>query len=287
MRQMLLTSSLAVLVSVGAAGCSRSVESTPDVVAAPAAAVPELPGDAAWNDAPEHVERLLLQDLVEPRLMEASTTEVRVRAIASANEVAFRLEWNDASLDDLPGNGRFVDGCAVQVPAAADPNAPDPQMGQVGKSVQIAYWRADWQATVDGRGTAITDLYPNATVDHYPFEAPSLEAGSDAQKQMASRYAPADVAGNRRGGPRTSAVEDLVAEGPGSLSGAAAAKAARGKGVRTPTGWSVVIVRPTPEGLSPSGRTQVAVAVWEGSVKEAGGRKMRSGWIGLRLQGRT
>lgn len=286
MRHTLLRSGLLALASVGAAACSRAVEATPDVVAMVASAVPATPADAAWNAAPEHVERLLLQDLVEPRLMTPSTSEVRVRAIASSTEVAFRIEWTDASLDDLPGNGRFVDGCAVQVPAVADPSAPDPQMGQAGKGVQIAYWRADWQATVDGRGTAITDLYPNATVDHYPFEAASLEPGSDAQKQMASRYAPADVAGNRRGGPRTSAVEDLVAEGPGSLS-PAPTHVARGSGVRTATGWSVIIVRPTPDGLSPTGRTQVAVAIWEGSAKEAGARKMRSGWIGLRVRGTT
>lgn len=286
MRHQLLWTGVLVLASVGGLACRRAATPTPDVVATVAPAVPETPGDAAWDAAPEHVERLLLQDLVEPRLMAASTAEVRVRAIASPTEVAFRLEWNDASLDDLPGNGRFVDGCAVQVPAAADPSAPDPQMGQLGKGVQIVYWRADWQATVDGRGTAIQDLYPNATVDHYPFEAPSLEQGSDAQRQMASRYAPAEAAGNRRGGSRTSAVEDLMAEGPGSLS-PAASHTARGTGTRTPHGWSVVIVRPTPNGLSPSGRTQVAVAIWEGSAKEAGARKMRSGWVGLRLRGTT
>jgi hypothetical protein len=249
-----------------------------------AARVPEAPGDAAWEEAPEHVATLLLQDLVEPRLMTPSTPEVRVRAVASPTEIAFRLEWTDASLYDLPGNGRFVDGCAVQVPATADPNAPDPQMGQVGKGVQITYWRADWQATVDGRGTAIQDLYPHATVDHYPFEAPSLPEGSDARRQMAQRYAPADAAGNRRGGARTSAVEELVAEGPGSIT-PAGTNAARGKGVRTAQGWSVVIVRPRPEGLSPSGRSNVAVAVWEGSAKEAGARKMRSGWVGLTMRG--
>lgn len=282
---MLIGSGLALLAAL-LSGCSRAAESTPDVVAMTAAAVPAMPTDVAWNAAPEHVERLLLQDLVEPRLMAPSTTEVRVRAIASPTEVAFRLEWDDSERDDLPGNGRFVDGCAVQVPAIADPNAPDPQMGQVGKGVQITYWRADWQATVDGRGTSIQDLYPNATVDHYPYEAPSLEPGSDAQRQMASRYAPADVAGNLRGGPRISAVEDLVAEGPGSIT-PAAASTARGTGVRTATGWAVVIVRPTPAGLSPSARTQVAVAVWEGAAKEAGARKMRSGWIGLTMRGTT
>lgn len=266
------------------AACSRAPASTPDVVAMLASAVPDTPTDAAWSAAPEHVEKLLRQDLVEPRLLAASTPEVRVRAIASAGEIAFRLEWPDATLDDLPGAGRFVDGCAVQVPAVADPNAPDPQMGQAGKAVQITYWRADWQATVDGRGTAIQDLYPNATVDHYPFEAPSLEAGSDAQRQMASRYAPADVADNRRGGSRASSVEELVAEGPGSIS-PAGTRAARGRGARTPTGWTVVIVRPRPDGLAPNGRTQVALAVWEGAAKEAGARKMRSGWVGLTLRG--
>ena len=157
-------------------------------------------------------------------------------------------------------------------------------MGQMGKGVQIAYWRADWQATVDGRGSTIQDLYPNATVDHYPFEAPSLAPGSDAQRQMASRYAPADAAGNRRGGPRTSAVEDLVAEGPGSLA-PAGTTVARGTGVRTPQGWSVVIIRPLPAGLSPTSRTQVALAVWEGAAKESGGRKMRTGWVGLTMRG--
>lgn len=264
--------------------CQRGPEITADVVAVTAPAAPDSPDDPAWDRAPEHVEKLLLQDLVEPRLMTASTPDVRVRAIAGPTEVAFRLEWDDASKDDLPGNGRFVDACAVQVPQKADSNAPDPQMGQEGKGVQIVYWRADWQATVDGRGTAIEDLYPNAAVDHYPFDATSLEKGSAAQGQMAKRYAPAEVAGNLRGGPRTSPVEDLVAEGPGSLS-SGGTSSARGRGVRTATGWSVVIVRPRPDGLSPTSRTQVALAVWEGASKEAGARKMRSGWVGLSMRG--
>jgi DMSO reductase family type II enzyme heme b subunit len=276
---------IVVLVAVAsvAAACRPAAVTTPDVVAVMAPAVPERPDDPAWANAPEHVEKLLLQDLVEPRLMTASTPDVRVRAIAGPTEVAFRLEWNDASKDDLPGNGRFVDACAVQVPQRADPNAPDPQMGQAGKGVQIAYWRADWQATVDGRGTTIQDLYPNATVDHYPFEAPTLEKGSAAQSEMARRYAPADAAGNLRGGARTSPVEDLTAEGPGSLSPAGGSKT-RGRGVRTATGWSVVIVRPLPDGLAPNARTQVALAVWEGAGKEAGARKMRSGWVALAMR---
>jgi DMSO reductase family type II enzyme heme b subunit len=252
-------------------------------VAVSAATLPADPGDAAWQTAPEHVATLMPQNLVEPRLMNPSTTAVRVRALASGPAIAFRLEWADEAADDLPGAGRFPDACALQLPKTADVNAPDPQMGETGRPVEIAYWRADWQAMVNGRGDTIQALYPNATVDHYPFEAPPLDRGSDAQRQMARRYAPAEAAGNMRGGPRQSAVEDLVAEGPGTLAPAPMA-ASRGRGVRSATGWAVVITRPMPEGLAPRGRTQIAFAVWEGSANESGSRKMRSDWIGLSMR---
>ncbi|MBK7601432.1 MAG: hypothetical protein IPJ07_24065 [Acidobacteria bacterium] len=53
-----------------------------------------------------------------------------------------------------------------------------------------------------GYGRSIKDRYPNATVDHYPFEAQSLEKGSAARTEMATRSAPAAALGNRRIGPR-------------------------------------------------------------------------------------
>jgi DMSO reductase family type II enzyme heme b subunit len=252
-------------------------------VAVPAATLPADPGDGAWQTAPEHVAALLPQDLVEPRLMKPSTAAVRVRALANTSGIAFRLEWADVVADDLPGAGRFPDACAVQLPQKLDVNAPDPQMGESGRPVEIAYWRADWQAMVNGRDDTIQALYPNATVDHYPFDAPPLARGSEAQRQMARRYAPAEAAGNMRGGLRQSAVEDLVAEGPGTLS-PAPMTASRARGVRSASGWAVVITRPMPDGLAPRGRTQVAFAVWEGSAMESGSRKMRTDWIGLSVR---
>jgi len=156
-------------------------------------------------------------------------------------------------------------------------------MGQTGRPVEIAYWRADWEASVNGRPDTIQALYPNATVDHYPFEARSLTPGSDEQQQMARRYAPADAVGNRREGPRKVSVEDLIAEGPGTVS-PAPSTSSRAIGKRTATGWSVVITRRMPDGLAPRSRTQVAFAVWEGSAQEAGARKMRTGWIALSMR---
>ncbi|MBS1828903.1 MAG: hypothetical protein JST93_26610 [Acidobacteria bacterium] len=156
-------------------------------------------------------------------------------------------------------------------------------MGSAGHPVQITFWRADWQASVNGRKDDIHSLYPNASVDHYPFQAHSLEPGSAAQKEMMQRYAPAQAMGNRRVGPREFPVEAMMAEGPGTLS-PGAGLLARGAGVRTKTGWQVVLVRKAPAGLSAKVRTQVAFAIWEGSAQEVGSRKMRTGWIPLALR---
>ena len=268
----------ALLGLLAVSGCRRAVATTTEVVATQAKALPAAPNDAAWETVPEHPAKLLLQDLVEPRLMQASTTEVRVRAITNGTEVAFRLEWDDKTKNDLPGPARFMDACAVQVPTKLEANVPDPQMGGQGKTVEVTYWRADWQASVDGRPDSLKQIYPNASVDHYPFEAQSLEKGSAAQNEMATRYAPAQALGNRRVGPRAAPVEDLIADGPGTLSPAPPA-GSKGKGVKSDNGWSVVLTRKLPNGLTPGGRTQIACAVWEGAQQETGARKMRAGYF--------
>jgi DMSO reductase family type II enzyme heme b subunit len=267
-----------------APGCRREPRRTLEVVVAPAARLPAEPGDPAWDKAPEHLAKLLLQDLVEPRQMDATTPEVLVRALGSGGAVAFRLEWPDASRSDLPGPAKFIDACAVQFPARLEKDPPAPQMGEAGRAVEVTYWRADWQALASGRGGTIKELYPNASIDHYPFDAPALEKGSAAQQEMAARYSPAQASGNLRSSVRQSAVEDLVADGPGTLR-PAEPRGSQGKGVHSKKGWSVVLSRRLPAGLAPKTRTQVAFAVWEGSHQEAGARKMRTGWIPLLLQG--
>ncbi|MBK6796482.1 MAG: hypothetical protein IPG76_06760 [Acidobacteria bacterium] len=266
-------------------GCRRAVVTTTEVVAVSSTNVPSKPDDPAWDEAPEHAAKLLLQDLVEPRQMQASTADVRVRAITNGAEIAFRLEWLDKTKDDLPGPAHFMDGCAVQIPAKIEANLPAPQMGETGKNVEIAFWRADWQAMVDGRPDSIKERYPNASVDHYPFEAQSLEKGSAAQTEMATRYSPAAAVGNRRVGPRSNPVEDLIAEGPGTLS-PAASTTSNGRGMKTADGWSVIITRRVPAGLASGSRTQTAFAIWEGSHNEVGARKMRTGWIPLLMKGK-
>ncbi len=198
-------------------------------------------------------------------------------------EMAVRLEWIDATKNDVPGPAKFYDACAIQLLSKVEPSLPAPQMGEPGRPVEITYWNAGWQATVDGRGDSIKDIYPNASIDHYPFEAPSLQKGSEAKREMAARYAPARALGNAMSGPRQTPVQDLIAEGPGTLT-PAKVTTSEGKGRRTETGWSVVIKRRMPQGVSPQVRSEIAFAVWEGSQQEVGARKMRTGWIPLSMQ---
>lgn len=266
------------------AACSRAPKLVNEVVAIERSTLPSTPADAAWDKAPVHVAKMIPQDQVEPRLLTATTSEVSVRALTNGSEVAFRLEWSDASKSDAPGPARMVDACAIQIPEKLEKDLPEPQMGQDGKRVQVTYWRADWQASLDGRGDSIRDLYPNASIDHYPFEAKALEKGSAEAKEMAQRYAPAAASGNLRGGARTTSVEDLVATGPGTLS-PGPSLASKGKGIHQQDRWTVVITRKLPDGLALNQRTHIAFAVWQGSQMEAGARKMRTGWIPLVRRG--
>lgn len=283
----------AVLVMVAAlipvvGGCRRA-EPPPvtNVIVARVDALPGDPSQEAWDAAPEFVAPLILQDVVDPRLMEPSTSELRVRGLTDGSRLAFRLEWPDPTCNDAETPDTFSDACAIQLPAKIDPTIPAPQMGEAGLPVHITYWNADWQAKVDGRGDSLQDLYPNATVDHYPFEAASLEPGSPEQQAMAVRYAPARALGNvypNNGGPPQSPVQDLVAEGPGTLRSAEDGES-DGSGRRIEGGWAVVLSRPLPDGLrDPKAQTQVAFAVWEGTHRETGSRKMRTGWIALSQQ---
>jgi len=274
----LLSAALCVVLC-GTTACRKPAVPPPtEVIVTSARDVPSDPSDAAWQKAPEYTAALVMQDLVEPRQLTATTASVRVRAIGNGTETAFRLEWDDATRDDLPGAARFCDACAVQLPQKVQANVPAPQMGEAGRTVEIAYWNASRQAVVDGRGQSIKDLYPNASVDHYPFEAKPLEKSPTSQAAMTERYAPARAVGNPVANPTSAPVQDLIAEGPGTLSPAPSATS-RGKGMRTANGWAVVIVRTTPIASAPLGRTNIALAVWDGAHEEVGARKMRTGWI--------
>lgn len=274
----------ATVFSIAFAGCKKAEPpvSEAEVKAVMEKTLPATIEDKIWERVPLHPAKLLLQDMVEPRLMEASTSFVRVQAVTNGQKIVFRLSWKDPTLDDMPGPGRFGDAVAVQLPAVTTADVPAPFMGQEGKPVEITYWSAIFQAVVNGRKDDIHAIYPYAKVDHYPFEAASLKPGSPVQQEMEKRYAPARSLGNPMAGPRTVPVQDLLAEGPGTIHPAEKSLSS-GNGKHSQEGWTVVLIRPLPNGAQPGGRTQVAFAVWEGSHQEVGPKKMRTGWIPLSL----
>ncbi|HXG52719.1 MAG TPA: ethylbenzene dehydrogenase-related protein [candidate division Zixibacteria bacterium] len=276
---------LSAVVPLALAACAerRPPVSEAEVKAVFESKLPSTADDRIWERVPLHTARLVLQDMVEPRLMQASTPFVEVQAVTDGREIVFRLSWPDPTRDEVPGPGRFSDAVAVQLPAATTPDVPAPQMGEEGRPVEITYWSAVSQAIADGRKDEIGAIYPRAALDHYPFEAPPLTPGSPEQQAAAKRYAPARNVDNPVAAPRTAPVQDLVAQGPGTLQ-VAPRTVSRGHGKYGGGRWFVLLARPLPSGAQPGGRTQVAFAVWEGSRQEVGARKMRSVWIPLAFE---
>jgi DMSO reductase family type II enzyme heme b subunit len=244
------------------------------------------PESPQWDAAPEHPAKLMVQDVTEPRLTKAGVELVNVRALHDGETIVFRLEWVDATRDLVPDVGRGSDAAAIQFPLQPGADVPDAAMGQLGKGVQICYWKAVWQDDAERAASGrdrIAALHPNASIDHYP-----AQAAGESREEMERRYAPAAAAGNPILTARNGAVQEIVAEGFGSATPAPGQRAS-GRGVWTNGRWRAAIARPLVEGpdaanLQPGQTTYVAFAVWDGAEGHAGARKMRSGWIRLLLE---
>jgi hypothetical protein len=272
----------------GACGRGPAIDATQVTAVHVSGLLPtEDPLSPAWDRAPEHPAALLPQDIVEPKLMDPGVARVDIRALHNSDWIVFRLGWNDATADVLAQTGVTSDSAAIQLPVNAGPQVPDPAMGESGKGVHLLYWKALWQddaARAASGQDRVAALYPNATTDHYPFLA-----NPAAKDEMTRRYAPAEAAGNpitRRAG--TSPVQELLAEGYGTTTAATTQKAL-GRGAWRNGRWLVTMARPLDEGdglprLAPGQKTFLAVAVWDGTSRQAGARKMRSVWIPLVLQ---
>lgn len=85
---------------------------------------------------------------------------VSVAALHNGREIAFRLEWVDATENsDIVDTDSFPDATAIALPVV--PNAPIITMGAPGQAVNAWYWRADEpqsarQLSAEGLGTSQT-----------------------------------------------------------------------------------------------------------------------------------
>lgn len=248
------------------------------VFAARTAAVPRDPQDAAWRPLAPLVVPLLAQSMTTPRVAVPTIDTIALRCLHDGSAIAFHLEWADRTKDDVEAIARFRDSVAVELPV--HPEFPTSVvMGQPGRPVHILHWRASWQSELDSART-VQRAFPYAVNEVTP-EAVLGEEGSRV-------YYPALYVGNPMASrKRTSAVEELVAEGFGTLTAYPEQKA-EGRGVLVDSRWSVVIVMPLRGGpnkasLSPGGISRLALAAWDGGAGQRGARKQLSSWVALEL----
>lgn len=244
--------------------------------------LPRDPGAAAWKAIEGVPISLEPQRMIEPRLeRDSPLVLVELRTMHNGKEIGFHVTWEDPGRSDLEVAGLFRDSVAVQLPVKAEGPA-FAVMGQPGRPVHLLHWRASWQRAMEqGTGT-IRDAFPNAVSDVSPEDVMKAE--------QAQKFYPAQMAGNAMAlRERISAVEELVAEGFGTITSQAEQRA-EGKGVFSGNRWEVVMVMPmagkeNQASLKPGDHTSVAVAVWNGGKGDRGARKQFAYWSGLELQG--
>ena len=239
----------------------------------------EDPASAAWDDAVEALVPLLPQQIAPPYLDGAGTGDLRARALHNGKSVAFRLAWDDDSLDDLDGVRRYHDAIAVMLPAA--PGEPPPiTMGAKGKPVHILQWRATWQRDLAGK-SGVDQIYPRVEHDVMPDDV--------LPPETASLYWVGREAGNPLSQVRrVTPVEQVVAEGFGTTTHIRD-ESARGKGVHDGAGWTVALGLPADRkdlgaALEPGQQWQIAFAVWLGDQENRGGRKHYANWLPFSLE---
>jgi hypothetical protein len=267
---------------IGLVGTSAS-DAEPALVAVRVAAPVPLEDPAAdvWDDAPEAVLPLLAQQLAPPSLTQVGVADVRVRAVHDGTTLALRLAWEDATVEDLDGIGRYHDAVAVMLPATVGAKPPV-TMGAPGAPVQILQWRATWQRDIDSNGkTGVDQIFPNVIHDVMPDDV--------LPPETASLY----WVGRRAGNPlsqktRVTPVEQVVAEGFGSTTHLPR-EDARGRGVHDGSAWHVALGCPLARTgvaapLEPGGATSLAVAIWLGSQENRGGRKHYADWVPFSLE---
>jgi hypothetical protein len=240
------------------------------------------PASDTWNDAPEAVIPVLAQEIVPPKLPFAGLAELRARALHDGETVAFRLRWDDQTVDDLDGIHRFHDAVAVMLPMRAGA-PPAITMGAKGAPTHILQWRATWERDIAGK-TGVDQIYPRVVHDVMPDNVLPPEA--------AALYWVGRAVGNPLSqAKRTTPIEQIVAEGFGTATHLSRSDA-KGHGANDGSAWTVALGFPAARKgigapLEPGSTWSVAFAVWLGQDDNRGGRKHYANWVELKLAERA
>lgn len=222
------------------------------------------PWASSWDTVPSLRVPLSAQNIAPP-FGGGSIRGVTARAQHDSERVYFLLEWGDTQPDaSVAGNLDFTDASALQFPISAD--ATPYTMGGPDLPVNIWQWKAVWQSDLEDGFETGADRWPNTFVDDY-------------QQADDPLYRPAEGLGNLNAQrDRTTPIEDLIAEGFGTLT-TADTQQVEGAGEWRDGTWRVVFARPLDSGdphlttFSAETTTPVAFAVWDGGSDDRNGQK--------------
>jgi hypothetical protein len=224
--------------------------------------VPDHPSDPAWETVSPLPLPLSGQIITRPVWPEPSVRALSIRSIHNGKEVAFLMEWQDATVNESLTPGVFRDGAAVALPVGDAPAFFC--MGQLDHYVNIWHWKADWQSDVDRRAAR-------------------------AKESKRKRKGPRRFEVIPR---RPSSVEDLIGGGFSTLTSKQRQGRIKGQAEWKRGLWRVVMKRPlTVDGddldnearLIPGRLQAVAFAVWNGENKERNGQKAVASWMQLQI----
>ncbi len=233
-------------------------------------ALPTEPDDAKWDAASEYEIALVSQFAVAPSSAKLRRSKIGVRALYNDGELAFLLVSADETKnDDVSAAGHFGDAIAVGFPTDYGKDVPLPYigMGNAGRPVNIWQWKAAWQTDIDSGFRGVTEAYPNRVPRAGPINYVAGKAAGSPLSQTS----------------HTSPVENLVAEGFGTLTSTPSA-GLEGKGTYSDGAWRVVMKRPLkPKGVgahirASAGLLPITFAVWDGASGERNGMKGLTRW---------
>jgi len=226
------------------------------------------PTDIAWDAIPETTYSLQAQLITAPN-GGGSVSKISVRATHDGEEVAFRLEWSDASADRGVGVDTFRDAAAIGFPVGRPTTPPSPFMGDEAHPVVIWQWAADFDADAEGM-SRFGERYPHAEgVWIFPQDL--------------------SVRRKVRGWRGADPVIEYVAKGFGTLTPRMETDVEGSSDYKRGV-WSVVLRRKLETAnemdpvFVPGGKSSLILAVWDGDKKEVNGRKaVTYQWIPAKL----
>jgi hypothetical protein len=235
------------------------------------------PWDPFWGEVPSSDVPLSAQAVTPPHGGRGLT--LTARAVHDGTDLYVLVEWDDPTPDrGVARTEDFSDAAAVQFPDSATTSVPAFCMGDPTAGVNIWHWRSAWQRDMTRPGApAVTDRYPAAAVDEYPFATDPVFAPGTALDNPVSAT------------DRSSAADNLVAAGFGSLTPDPYA-GVQGWGEWRDGRWRVVFSRPLATGrdgnaeLSTDTWTDVAFAVWDGAAEERDGMKSVASFVTLDVE---